>query len=147
MRSALQGVAGVQTVEISTFSDVYTLTFRPTGVQPDENTIREVFKGCQFNGRRVVVERDPKAVENLRVPRAVPPAPPDNPTTPGRVALGRKLFHDKRLARDGTKSCATCHQAQHALTDGRVTAMALHGQGIQRNVPTLLNVGYRKTIF
>jgi cytochrome c peroxidase len=146
VRSALKGVDGVKTVDLSVYSDVYTLTFR-RGVEPDEKTVREVFKGCQFNGRRVVVERDPAAVENLRIPRPLPPAPADNPTTSGRVALGKRLFNDERLSKDGTTACSSCHQPQHAMADGRVMASGLHGRGIQRNVPTLVNVGYRKSIF
>lgn len=146
MRSALKGIDGVQSVDISAFADIYTLTFR-RGVQPDETTVREVFKGCQFNGRKVIVERDPDVVANLKVPRPAPSAPDDNPTSPGRVELGRRLFEDKRLSRDANTACSSCHLPQRAMADGRVMATGLHGTGIKRNVPTLVNVGYRKRIF
>ncbi|MBL7042841.1 MAG: hypothetical protein ISR77_29660, partial [Pirellulaceae bacterium] len=59
MRSALKGIDGVQSVELSAYADIYTVTFRP-GVTPDENKVQELFKGCAYNGRRVVVERDRK---------------------------------------------------------------------------------------
>src|SRR3989338_8688418 len=35
--------------------------------------------------------------------------PPDNPVTQEKIALGRKLFFDKALSSDSTRSCATCH--------------------------------------
>ncbi len=140
VRSALNAIAEVDSVEILPYSDTYTLTFRP-GVTPDEELVREVFKGCQYNGRRMEVVEDPKA------PRPLPPAPADNPTTSGRVALGQRLFTDKRLSRDRTTACSTCHQARRAFTNGQVAAVGIGGQKMPRNVPTLLNVGYRRTLF
>jgi len=35
------------------------------------------------------------------------PATPD--VDPARAALGERLFHDAQLSKDGTVSCATCH--------------------------------------
>src|SRR5262249_15362854 len=37
----------------------------------------------------------------------LPPA--DNATTPERIELGRKLYFDLHLSKDGTVACATCH--------------------------------------
>src|SRR5437773_5404544 len=45
------------------------------------------------------------------------PEPEDNRRTSAKVALGRRLFHDLLLSRDGSLSCATCHDpAAHLLT-------------------------------
>ncbi len=140
MRSALNAIDEVQSVEISPYSNVYSLTFRP-GVAPDEQLVAEVFKGCQYNGRRMEVVEDPKAV------RPPPSAPPENPTTAGRVELGRRLFTDRRLSRDRTVACSTCHQADRAFTNPHATAVGIGGREMTRNVPTLLNVGYRRRIF
>ena len=41
----------------------------------------------------------------------------DNPSTPDKVALGRKLFFDKHLSTDGTISCASCHIPEKAFSD------------------------------
>lgn len=125
---------------------MYTVTFLP-GVTPDEEKVQELFKGCAFNGRRVVIERDPQAVDNFAIVRPPPPAPPSNPTTAGRVALGKRLFADKRLSADRSLACSTCHQTQHAFTNGLPLAKGLGGREISRNVPTLVNVGYRRSIF
>lgn len=140
MRSALNHIAEVSEVQLSPYADIYTLTFRP-GVAPNEEMVRKVFKGCAFTGRKVELLNDPDAA------RSLPMAPPDNPTTPGRAALGKRLFLDKRLSADGTVACSTCHQPRRAFTNGMVTATGLRGQQMHRNVPTLVNVGYRQTIF
>ena len=46
-----------------------------------------------------------------KVPLGLPPlpVPADNPMTPEKIELGRMLYFDTRLSRDGTVSCATCH--------------------------------------
>lgn len=148
MRSALLTVRGVQKVDLSVFSDVYTLSFRP-GVAPDEKTIQEVFKGCGFNGRKVVVKQERKSVERLIAgTRPLPVAPKDNPAGPGRVALGKKLFFDTRLSAHGQMSCATCHQPEHAFAFPQEIAPAgFNGERAPRNVPTLINAAYRDKLF
>jgi cytochrome c peroxidase len=48
--------------------------------------------------------------------RALPAvlAPADNPSTPEKVALGKQLFFDKRLSKNGDMSCETCHVPKRA---------------------------------
>ena len=50
-------------------------------------------------------------------PLGLPPLhiPADNPQTPGKIALGDKLFNDKRFSSTGDVSCATCHDPQKAF--------------------------------
>jgi cytochrome c peroxidase len=73
------------------------------------------------------------------------PAPQDNPTTEEKAELGRKLFFDKRLSRDGTISCATCHNPSKAFTDQLTTSRGINGQTTERNSPSLFNSGFLKT--
>src|SRR5215510_6736082 len=43
-------------------------------------------------------------------PQPMPPDPSNRVSgKPEAVALGRRLFFDKRLSADGQRSCATCH--------------------------------------
>jgi cytochrome c peroxidase len=65
--------------------------------------------------------------------------PPDNPVTPEKIELGRKLYFDKRLSVDNTVSCATCHDPKFAFTDGKKTSEGVGGQRGARNAPTVLN--------
>jgi cytochrome c peroxidase len=74
------------------------------------------------------------------------PAPTDNPTTPEKVALGKKLFFDKRLSLDGTVSCASCHDPHKAFTDQLATSIGIKGQRTERNAPSILNSGFLKTV-
>lgn len=41
----------------------------------------------------------------------------DNPLTIQGVALGRKLFYESALSKDGSQMCATCHVQENAFTD------------------------------
>lgn len=59
-----------------------------------------------------------------------------------KAALGRKLFHDVRLSSKQHMSCATCHQADKAFTDG----LANFPQQ-KRNTPTLLYAGLQQGFF
>lgn len=65
--------------------------------------------------------------------------PPETPITPARVALGRRLFFDPRLSRDGTVSCASCHRPRHAWADGLPRAVGIDGRVGPRNTPSILN--------
>jgi cytochrome c peroxidase len=67
------------------------------------------------------------------------PAPDDNPITPAKVALGRRLFRDRRLSRDGLLSCAVCHDSGRAFANERNVD--------QRNVPTIVNRAYGVSFF
>ena len=75
------------------------------------------------------------------------PAPPDNPITAEKLALGERLFAEERLSADGRTSCATCHQPERAFTDGRRVSRGVFGRGGRRNVPSILNRGYGTSFF
>ena len=62
------------------------------------------------------------------------------PPTPERVRLGRWLFFDTRLSKDGTVSCASCHQPQHAFALPAGIAAGIGGQRGTRKVPTIVNL-------
>jgi cytochrome c peroxidase len=75
-----------------------------------------------------------------------PPAPIDNPTTSAKIELGRRLFYDADLSINGTMSCTTCHGQRQAFTDGAVTHGGALGDPGRRNVPSLTNVAWAKTL-
>ena len=63
------------------------------------------------------------------------------------VDLGQSLFNDVRLSGDGTMSCASCHQAPLAFTDGQARHMGRNGQPLVRNTPHLWNLAWSETLF
>jgi cytochrome c peroxidase len=75
------------------------------------------------------------------------PVPDANPLTPQKIALGKKLFFDKRLSHDGTLSCASCHDPKLAFSDGRRVARGINGEEGTRSAPAIINRGYGKTFF
>jgi cytochrome c peroxidase len=70
--------------------------------------------------------------------------PADNPLTTEKVELGKKLFFDTRLSKNGKMSCETCHQPDKGWTDGKVLSTKFDGSMNTRHTPTLYNVGYYK---
>src|SRR6478672_13365506 len=75
------------------------------------------------------------------------PSPEENRITPAKAALGRRLFHDRRLSRDGSLSCAVCHEPRHAFTDGRTIAQGVGKARGERNVPTIINRAWGASFF
>lgn len=75
------------------------------------------------------------------------PVPADNPLTAEKLALGRRLFNDRRLSRDGTISCASCHDPARAFTDSHDVAIGVFGRRGRRNVPTLVNRAWARSFF
>jgi cytochrome c peroxidase len=73
--------------------------------------------------------------------------PVDNPMTADAVELGRLLFHDTRLSRDGMVSCASCHLQHLAFTDGLEISVGIEGRTGFRNSPSLANVGFAPRLF
>jgi cytochrome c peroxidase len=71
-----------------------------------------------------------------------PPVPADNLMSAAKVELGRRLFYDADLSRDGTTSCGTCHEQHRAFTEGNATHPGVGGVPGRRNVMALANVGY-----
>lgn len=64
---------------------------------------------------------------------------PDNPLTEAKVALGRMLFYDKRLSRDGTVACNSCHLLAKHGVDGKRVSTGTESQAGHRNSPTVYN--------
>jgi len=58
---------------------------------------------------------------------------------PARIDLGRHLFHDTRLSKDHTVSCASCHDLRFAGIDRTPKAVGIHGQIGDLNTPTVFN--------
>ncbi|MGE4278526.1 MAG: cytochrome-c peroxidase [Magnetospirillum sp.] len=64
-------------------------------------------------------------------------APPDLAAT--EVALGRELFHDPMLSRDGSVSCASCHPLSQGGSDNLKVSIGIGGAKGSVNAPTVFN--------
>ncbi|MBI4908179.1 MAG: c-type cytochrome [Acidobacteria bacterium] len=75
------------------------------------------------------------------------PVPEENPLTAEKIELGRRLFFDRRLSRDGSISCGSCHEPERGFSDGRTVAAGVFGRVGRRNSPALINRGYGRSFF
>ncbi|MCE1234978.1 MAG: hypothetical protein LWW93_01340 [Hyphomicrobiales bacterium] len=118
---------------IATLSSLGHDTLAPTIADPETDQI----------DRTTVVGRP--------VWRALPevaPSPADDPPTPAKIELGRRLFFEKALSRDGASNCASCHDLEGAGGgDGRVTAVGIDGAVGPRNTPTVWNAAFQARLF
>ena len=78
---------------------------------------------------------------------AVAPAPADNPTTAAKVALGERLFLDRRLSSDGTVACASCHRLEDGGDDNARVSTGIEGKKGGRNAPTVWNAAFLSRLF
>ncbi|MCB2102218.1 MAG: methylamine utilization protein MauG [Rhodobacterales bacterium] len=100
----------------------------------------------------IVTEWDHRALARIDQPPFglpfVVPQPGDNPATVEKIALGRKLFFDRRLSHNGTMSCAMCHVPEQGFTQHELaTPVGVEGRTVRRNAPTVLNVAYQRVLF
>ena len=65
-----------------------------------------------------------------------------------KIALGRKLFFDRRLSHTDTISCAICHVAEMGFAHNELkTAVGTEGRSGLRNAPTIVNTGFLTRLF
>ena len=75
------------------------------------------------------------------------PVPDDNPMTPDKVELGKMLYFDKRVSKDGTVACATCHDPKRGWAEDQPVSTGIAGQKGGRNSPTVINAAYATSQF
>jgi cytochrome c peroxidase len=77
------------------------------------------------------------------VPREpITPIPQDRKLDSRKVALGERLFHEPRLSKDNTLSCASCHDLRKGGTDQSPTSLGIGGARGKLNAPTVFNSGF-----
>lgn len=72
----------------------------------------------------------------------LPTFPTGVPPQSEEIELGRELFSDPLLSRDGSISCASCHSPEHGFADPAPVSVGINGTKGRRNSPTLWNVAY-----
>ena len=80
-----------------------------------------------------------------REPRAsqepITPIPAVPTLDPRRLLLGERLFNDRRLSRDGTHSCSSCHDVGTNGASANAHDMTPQGRPLPLNTPTVFNAG------
>lgn len=89
-----------------------------------------------------------KTIKNPPLGLPAVPQPKDNPITQAKIALGKKLFYDRRLSLNNTFSCGMCHVPEQGFTNNEMaTSVGVEGRTVRRNAPTLYNVAYLEKLF
>jgi cytochrome c peroxidase len=75
------------------------------------------------------------------------PIPTDNPLTVEGVALGRRLFYEKKLSGDNTMSCGSCHVQTHGFSDPKRFSVGITGKVGNRQSMAIFNLGWNDPFF
>jgi len=104
--------------------------------------------GAALIGETKQVSIQPKAVQGAdalkalyRRPATIP-FPKDNPYTPDKAALGKKLYFDTRLSVSSAQSCGSCHSPSYGWGDGLAVGVGHGMQKLGRHSPTVVNAAW-----
>ena len=125
----------------------------PSLSQPGDDKTGYESAGYKTNSRALELRRG-EAIDLMqwveRPPLGLPaiPQPDNNPITREKIALGRKLFFDRRLSLNDTFSCAMCHIPEQGFTSNELAmAVGVEGRSVRRNSPTIYNSAYAALLF
>jgi len=84
----------------------------------------------------------PSPPRDVLVRGPIKPIPDALALDPDKVRLGEALFHDTRLSRDFSVSCASCHDLEQGGADGRPRSRGVGGAEGEFNAPTVFNSAF-----
>jgi cytochrome c peroxidase len=92
---------------------------------------------------RIFVSESPEADSDglkaeYRRPALIP-FPRENPYTPAKASLGKKLYFDPRLSATSSQSCASCHSPGFGWGDGLALGVGHGMKKLDRRTPTIVN--------
>ncbi|WP_312318145.1 cytochrome c peroxidase [Stenotrophomonas sp.] len=115
------------------------------GVEPDDACLRQLY------AQPVAAWPAPQIDPGVRWKElgVLPPVqhPAYNPTSPAKVALGKRLFNEPALSRSGQIACASCHEADLGFADGRRVSFGHDRQTGRRNAPSVRMSAYATSLF
>jgi len=77
----------------------------------------------------------------------IPPIPADNSLTPERIALGEKLYWDRRTSKTGATSCGFCHHPAYYGAEPMERSLGVYGEVHAANAHTVLNAAFHTSQF
>jgi cytochrome c peroxidase len=104
--------------------------------------------GAALVGQTRKVEVTAKAATGIEALKALYhrpatiPFPKDNPYTPEKAALGKKLYFDTRLSVTAAQSCGSCHSPSFGWADGLPVGVGHGMQKLGRHSPTVINAAW-----
>lgn len=107
----------------------------PVGDRPPDSAVETAALSRDAVWRRIFARPETPAIESAA------------PVLRQRIALGRRLFTDKRLSARQDRSCATCHHPDRGFAEPRAKALGSDGKPLRRHTPTLWNIAFAKRLF
>lgn len=103
-----------------------------------------VFQACNPDPADPPATYDPTPFE-LKVGNfPTPDLPADNKLTVAGVQLGRMLFYEKKLSKDGSQACADCHLQEDAFSDIRQFSIGVEGLPGKRQAMAVMNLAWHQ---
>jgi cytochrome c peroxidase len=106
-----------------------------------------VIQGCKEDEEPETVKHDttPYVLEYGQLP--APQIAADNDLTIQGVKLGRMLFYEKMLSKDGSQACASCHMQEFAFTDTAQFSIGVRGMKGGRQAMAVFNMAWNTNEF
>lgn len=97
----------------------------------------------------VAMTGNPASAQVPEVPAGLKPVkwPADNPPTEAKISLGKQLYFDGRLSKDGKVSCASCHDPKKGFSNDDRFATGVGGARGGRSAPSVINSAYYRQQF
>ncbi|MEZ2410381.1 cytochrome-c peroxidase [Bosea sp. RCC_152_1] len=104
----------------------------------ESTTLRQLYAGPPPTWPAPELDAGVAFVEFGERPRKAPPTE----RTRALAALGKQLFFDPSLSRDGTVACSHCHDPARGWSDGRPVSAGVGGLRGRRNAPSLFGLDH-----
>lgn len=93
----------------------------------------------------ITIDETPFVLEYNTLPE--PNLPADNILTVQGVELGRMLFYETMLSKDGSQSCASCHQQVDGFSDTTKFSIGVEGLPGKRQAMPIFNMAWHSNEF
>lgn len=105
-----------------------------------------IINACDKNeAPPVTIDETPYLLEYGALP--APDLPADNPLTVQGVELGRMLFYETMLSKDGSQACADCHRQPDGFSDTTQFSIGVEGLPGGRQAMPIFNMAWHTNEF